>query len=372
MTFIYRQKFLPFLFAIFLVAIAFFISSFEYSGCQDMSSNQLLLGLDHYSNNDYTIDKQRGVHVFGRLDSNSLGPIMRSNFDWVTFVPYAGMNEYDSPSLRIHRGGEERIRRRDSMWRNNIKMVHEAGMKVFLKPHIWIGRSGNGKWRSDIDPEGEDWKTWSESYREFILYYAKLAASANADMYCIGTELAILSVKRPEFWIELIEDVREIYSGELTYAANWYKEYDRITFWDKLDYIGIQAYFPLSKKEYASVPDISKGWQKYLGEIEEVHNRFGKKVLFTELGYKSTNDSAVKPWEWMDYSEENREKLSTQTQANCYEAFFDSVWHNDWFAGVHIWQWRSQYERSGGEENLDFTPQRKPAETVITKGFEKS
>ena len=316
-------------------------------------------------------DRQKGVHVFGRLDTNSMEPIVRSNFNWVTFVPYAGMNAYDSPSLRIHRGDSERKRRRDSMWCNNIKMVHDSGMKVFLKPHIWIRQSENGKWRSDIDPEGdENWKTWRESYREFILYYAELAERANADMFCIGTELAALSTKRPDFWLELIAEVRSIYSGELTYAANWYKEYDRITFWDKLDYIGIQAYFPLSKKEYASVSEISKGWQKHLDEIESVHNKYGKKVLFTEMGYKSTNDSAVKPWEWMDYSEQQKEKLSTETQANCYEAFFNSVWPKEWFAGVHIWQWRSSYYKSGGEENLDFTPQRKPAESVIAKGFE--
>ena len=50
-----------------------------------------------------------------------------------------------------------------------------------------------------------------------------------------------------------------MYSGKLTFGANWYLEYEDVTFWDDLDYIGIQAYFPLTKKENQGVDELVKG-----------------------------------------------------------------------------------------------------------------
>ena len=182
-------------------------------------------------------------------------------------------------------------------------------------------------------------------------------------MFCIGTEFSRLSVEKPVFWKNLIREVRKIYSGKITYAANWYEEYEGIEFWEDLDFIGIQAYFPLVNKEYPSVEEISKGWNKYLPSVKSVSKKYKRRVLFTELGYKSTSDSAVRPWEWVDEQEIRRKKtFSGETQSNCYLAFFDRVWSEDWFAGVHIWQMRSDFkERKGPKQNLDFEPQGKPA-----------
>ena len=119
-----------------------------------------------------------------------------------------------------------------------------------IKPHIWILQPSEGMWRADIYPNNEaDWETWQASYRDFILRYARVAERAQAEMFCIGTEFSRLTTEKPEFWNDLIQSVREVYAGEITYAANWYEEFEKIPFWDDLDYIGIQAYFPLTKKQ---------------------------------------------------------------------------------------------------------------------------
>ena len=114
-------------------------------------------------------------------------------------------------------------------------------------------------------------------------------------MYCVGMELTRLSIEKPEYWRSLIADVRKVYSGKLTYAANWYKEYDRVEFWDDLDYIGVQAYFPLTKKDAPSVDDVSKGWKKYIPDMESIALQYKKPLLFTEIGYKSMLGTAEKP-----------------------------------------------------------------------------
>lgn len=315
--------------------------------------------------------KQRGAHVFGIVDTTNFQPLIQNNLEWVTMVSWGFQDDYDSPEMTHHNGDSLYMKQHDLHWIKRIELVHAAGFKVFFKPHLWVNAPSPGKWRSDIFPTNEEnWELWKKSYRNFILRYAKVAKQANAEMFCIGAEFSRLSVEKPLFWKNLIQEIRGIYSGKITYAANWYDEYEKITFWDQLDYIGIQAYFPLVKNEYPSVQQISKGWDKYLPALKSIHKKYNRKVLFTEMGYKSTANSAIKPWEWIENPSEEEKSISLETQANCYEAFFNIVWKNDWFAGVHIWQLRSDFLDNDGYGNMDFTPQGKPAEDIIAKGFE--
>lgn len=315
--------------------------------------------------------KQKGVHFFSVEDSTNLQPLFQYNLEWITMVSWAFQDDYDSPMVSHHNGDSLYIWKHDSSWVNRIALVREAGFKVFLKPHLWINSPSNGTWRSDIFPNNEeDWKLWQESYRHFIIRYAKVAQRGQAEMFCIGVEFSRLAVEKPLFWKQLIQEIRSIYDGKITYAANWYKEYENITFWEDLDYIGVQAYFPLVSNEYPGVQQISKGWNQYLPTMEALSKKYHRKILFTEMGYKSTADSAIKPWEWVEHPARKNSVVSMETQANCYQAFFDTVWKKDWFAGVHIWQMRTDYNKKNRYYQLDFIPQGKPAEHIITKGFE--
>lgn len=316
-------------------------------------------------------NKQRGMHVFGKIDSTSFPPLIKNNVEWITLVPFGDQKDFDSPEVRFHHPERNTFANIDSLWSRNIRLIHQHGFKVFFKPHIWIYDPSGGKWRSDIFPSNEEnWQTWEKSYRDFILLYAQIAEKNNVEMFCIGTEFTRLTIEKPDFWKSIIQEVRKVYSGKITYAANWFEEFEKITFWDELDYIGVQAYFPLVKNKNPTTAQIEKGWKKHLSTLKKAHQKFDKKIIFTELGYKSTNDSAIEPWSWIDYSSNLYKPVSTETQVNCYDAFFNTVWKKEWFAGVHIWQWHTS-EKDGGKDDLDFTPRKKPAENIIAKGFRK-
>lgn len=314
--------------------------------------------------------KQKGAHVFGIMDTTDFNPFKENNIEWITLVPWGFQDHHESPEIS-HRGKDSLMARKyDSTWVSRISLVRNAGFKVFVKPHIWIDNTFNGKWRSDIFPTSQEhWEIWSSGYRDFILRYAGIAEKAGAELFCIGTELSRLSVEKPAFWRKLILDVREIYSGEITYAANWNKEFEAVEFWDQLDYIGIQAYFPLVKVNYPSTEQLMAGWENHIPKLEGVHKRFNRDILFTEMGYKSTANGGVRPWEWAEEPAAKANRFSAETQANSYRAFFNSVWGRDWFAGVHLWQMRTDYTLYEEALQLDFTPQGKPAEAVITRGF---
>ena len=102
-------------------------------------------------------------------------------------------------------------------------------------------------------------------------------------------------------WRELISKVRKEFSGKLLYAAN-FDQYHEVEFWDALDYMGINAYFPLrdpnaSKTEFRS--SVEEGWESAFGQIVQFRkeNKLDNKpVIFSELGYTFRKDCTIEPW----------------------------------------------------------------------------
>ena len=321
--------------------------------------------------NLYTADKkQRGIHFFGNSkDTLSYETLKTHNIEWITIVPFLSQENHDKPSFRT------RSRQNDSTpkyqrWRNLKQFSDTYGFKIMLKPHIWLSNTTNGVWRSNIKMSTQaEWDDWFTDYSAYILDYAALAEELNIELFCIGTELHTPAIEQPEQWRTLIKQVRNIYSGKLTYGANWDKEIIDIPFWEDLDFIGVQAYFPIAEHNNPDLEELEQGWKKHFKLLESLHQKYNKPILFTELGYKSTSDAGIKPWEWDTLGNRFYKKISKRTQALCYQAFFNTVWQQSWFEGVHLWEWQSR-SRSNGNNNA-FTIQNKPALNVVAKGFGK-
>jgi hypothetical protein len=316
------------------------------------------------------IEKQKGAHVFRFRDSLKADYYHQMNIEWITMVAWGFQHDYQSDFVRHYRGDSTEIIERNLRWVNKINKIKEKGFKVFVKPHVWLDTTPEDTWRSDIYPvTKEGMIKWQNDYKEFILRYARIAEEADADMFCVGAELTRLSLEQPEYWENLIDEIKSVYSGELTYAANWYEEYENIRFWDKLDYIGVQAYFPLSDKVYPSYEELEIGWERHLSSLKGVSKQYERPIIFTEIGYKSHSEAGMKPWEWTNYSNPDTTKYSEETQYNCYKAFYNKVWNEKWFYGAHLWQFRENYRKN--EYDMDFSPQEKLAEKVIQEGFQK-
>ncbi len=276
---------------------------------------------------------------------------------YAAVMPFGFIREKESPEI---------IFDTDRQWfgetrqgaRQYIELLHENGIRVMLKPQLWIWR---GLFTGDLEMQTEaDWKRLEWQYADFILTYAQLAEETGVRLFCIGTELGAFVKNRPAYWKWLIRSVRERYSGQLTYAANW-DEYDRISFWQDLDLIGIDAYFPLSEARSPGVSELRAGWGRWKSEIRNVQQKVGRPVLFTEFGYRSMDFTAKKPW-LVDRSEEG---VNLEAQAHAKQAIFEEFWPEDWFAGGFVWKWFVHHAQAGGPEDNRFTPQNKPAEAVI-------
>jgi hypothetical protein len=226
---------------------------------------------------------------------------------------------------------------------------------VTLKPQLWA-RGFTGDIAFD---DTADFERWFEHYRRWVLHYARLAELHRVDLLVIGTELGGVS-GREAAWRGLIADVRRVYSGLLTYAANWDGEFEALPFWDALDTLGLNMYFPLAAANETPQHD-SPRVQELVKKIGALARRHNKKVLFTEVGYPSTAKAAVEPWT------EDGGSLSVELQSQCYETVFEAFSPQPWFAGLYWWKWPSHGRGSPHEGN--YSPLGKPALDVVERWY---
>lgn len=252
----------------------------------------------------------------------------------------------------------------DADLRHAIATAHRLRMKVMLKPHVDLP-DGEGHWRGDIGTGFSDaqWTAWFTIYTKMLVYYATLARRNSVDMLCVGTELEGTSDREAE-WRAVIAAVRAVYKGPLVYAGNWDGEAARIRFWDALDYIGVDAYYPLSEQCGASVDALKQGWAVGLKEMTDLHEKWQKKVLLTEAGFRSVYGACREPWEW-----QTSPTLDLLEQANGYQATFETLWAQPWLAGIFWWDWEADLS-VGGPNDRGYTPWEKPAAAIVKQYYQ--
>jgi hypothetical protein len=176
-----------------------------------------------------------------------------------------------------------------------IQTASSLGMRVILKPHV---DCACGTWRGEIGTQftsEAEWSAWFQSYTAYIVAMAQLSQQNGVALFNIGTELTA-TTNRTSDWLNVIAAVRSVFTGPLTYGANWGEEPLQIQFWSALDYIGIDAYYPL-----ATVPDpaysvIVANWAPIIAVMADLASYWNRSIIFTEIGYRSYALAAVEPF----------------------------------------------------------------------------
>jgi hypothetical protein len=250
---------------------------------------------------------------------------------------------------------------------NGINYVKSKGMKAAFNMFI---DCNCGAWRAEINPT--DRNQFFNSYSTVVQKYAKIAQANGIDFINLGTEMASLSnpgvnIQNTQKWRDLIRNTRSNYSGKLTYGGNWgapYEEMSKIEFWNDLDFIGISAYFDLSKDETPSVDTLKTAWANIESTtLQPLVNRWNKPIVFTEMGYRSVNQAGNSPGDWSRPA-----YFMEDGQANAFDALFSFFNTKTYLAGVNVWDISSD-PNYGGQGNVDYTFVNKKAENIIKKWF---
>jgi hypothetical protein len=261
----------------------------------------------------------------------------------------------------------------DASLTQGILNAEADGLSVVIKPAI----SGlDHTMSSSLAPA--DVAAFFASYKAEIVHLAEIAQATGVKTFAIGNELGGLSTAPYlAYWTDIIQSVRAVYSGQLTYAAATDEIY-KVSFWNQLDVIGANVYPPLAVPGTPTVQDIVDAWHEAppanawwaptfedmspYDFIQSIAQQYGKPVLMTEAGYLS-----------VDYNGEISGVsglaglLDVQEQADAYQAFFQ-VWGpaaGSWLQGVEFWNW----DLDGNYSPNGFSPMGKPAQAIVTAYF---
>jgi hypothetical protein len=242
-------------------------------------------------------------------------------------------------------------------------LLKDEGFEITFYPFIFVDTLEQ-TWRGSIKADSDSGiEHFLNEYSKFILHYASLEYQGTKlkDLlsgFIIGTELESLTKYRSpttkEFkfvdgLVKLAAASREILgkNTEISYAANWseyamdnngWRHLDKLWADKNIDYVGIDAYFPLlpmaMDQSLLTPEDIMRGWQSGLnydyyldaGVEKELSPEYalqnlahwwshahknpdgtfsewepkGKKIVFTEAGYTSVDHTATEPWAYVN------------------------------------------------------------------------
>ncbi|WP_245539756.1 glycoside hydrolase family 113 [Psychroflexus tropicus] len=297
------------------------------------------------------------------IDQNQAKELKQTGSNFIAVMPYAFMPKADTPQLFFDNeqqwngetlGGIE----------SDIQTLKTQGLKIMVKPHIWVG-SGTFTGKIAMSSEAH-WKAFESQYKQYILAFAQLAEENDVELFCLGTELNSFAIQRKDFWCDFITEVSTVYSGKLTYAENW-DSYDNVGFWDSLDFIGIDAYFPISEERTPSTKNIKSSWFVLKRDLKAFSQSLQTKILLTEYGYRSMDYAGKQPW---DSSREER-PVNQTAQLNLLKGLHESLWDEGWFAGGFLWKWFPNFNESGKRHQNRFTVQGKRSESYLKSFYSR-
>ncbi|MEZ4392282.1 MAG: hypothetical protein R3A48_14430 [Polyangiales bacterium] len=302
-----------------------------------------------------------GVGYGTPASAEALDELAALGCNWVSVTPFGRMWSNRDPAVRMD--FEAPFAENREAVKRVIAQAHARGMRVLLVPHIWTDTGG---WRGEIafdDPR--DWARWFAAYARFVAQWARVAEEAHADMLSVAVEMCSSS-GRPE-WGGVIDAIRREYSGLLTYSANW-DEADRVTFWDRLDVIGVQAFYPLAQHPGASLDELRRAALERADLVERWALREQRPVMFTEFGYTARTDPTLRPWEWPDGMTDVR--VDARAQAEGYRALLEAFVPRPWFVGGFVWRYYANPMDSSQEAPWGFSPRGREGEQVLRELYD--
>jgi len=279
-----------------------------------------------------------------------LWEMAREGFTHVTLVTQWAQGDIRSSSI----SAEHPEASPAELVRRVIRRAHALKLKVLLFPILWVELRSEGEWRGALKPrEPERW--WAR-YQGLMVEHARLAAEEQVWGLSVGSELSSLEGEEAR-WRALIKSIRARFSGLLTYSANW-DHYDQVPFWDALDLIGISAYYELASSPESEGEELRRSWAQVRWALHDWYERSGLKapLFFTELGYPSHAEGAMRPWH-----DQASQVVDLEVQRAAFSAFREAWREDSMLLGASLWTWWGL----GGPHDAWYTLRGKPVMSEV-------
>ena len=312
------------------------------------------------------------VFFLAGRQNNGTDIVDRTNANWLAMSPLIPLSQQNSGDFRPY---EFPVSEETFKMRRAIEKVLSSGVQnILLKPLTsFVAISDSNFWGDFFLETEAEWQEMEKAYTELFLGFAALSDEfPQVDMLSIGNELREFATRRPDFFKGLIARLRAEYPNlKLTYSANW-DEYESITFWEDLDYLGVNSYFPLVDAKTPQVEEIKEAFLPIKNDILSVARRSGVPVLFTEYGFRSIDHGLRRPWD--NGPNQVGVNVNLEAQANAYIAFYETFWDEPWVAGGFFWEWFVEVDLNNpgfrSNENGWYI-NGKPTEAVVREQYSK-
>ncbi len=220
-----------------------------------------------------------------------------------------------------------------------VRAAHAKGLHVFVVPLMGVDEKGGWAGSIQLSSRTQE-QAWFDSYWNTYKPYVVAAAQEGVDQMAIATECSWLQENAPAaLWNQLIDRIRGVYAGTLTYDMNWYPVNQAIPSWysnQNIGMIGVSSYIPLTDVSTRIDPkDMAALWKQKIGSIlDSISTRAGKPVLISEIGYRNSTNALYHSWE-----QDSTLPLDPAEQAGAYDAALTNAIGDQRIAGIFFWGW---------------------------------
>ena len=274
-----------------------------------------------------------------------------------------------------------------------VAAAKAEGLQVVLKPQLVVhdpafDQYNSASWINMVNPDLtiSNPDAFFAAYKAHILDWARLAQAQGADVLSIGNEM--VAATKPQYtayWNDIIDAVRGVYGGQLTYAALApvavgapVNEITQIGFWDRLDVAGFDVFPSLTSNTDPTVAELKAGWrdaqvfgqqQDYVEFLGRMAAHVGKPVIFTETGLPSFDGASDRIATSDGFIGTGARAADQGEQADWWQAFFETwaVSKPAWLQGV--WLINNDPGRLGTYYDQNYNIDGKLAEAVVTAWF---
>ncbi len=341
------------------------------------------------------------TYLFQNHLISTINSMQQNNASWVVYDNYNSYHQMNPPLIGSYPNPSPKTFRDalDEELETMIKTAHDKGLKFALmselnydvaKGPFTTWEENQTFWESSVailtqmgenldqptNQQNTYWDQWFVQYTKFILSNAVAAQNYGADMLIIGKQIeGAVQQGNTARWEKLIRQVREVYTGPISYAAWTSNEYTQLAdagFLSSLDYITIYMYNPIADSKNPSVAELKESFETILDrQAEYYYQKTGKKIVLL-TPFQSRDFGANQ--EWFEPAapapDIQRDDL---IQAKMYEALFQAIADEEYIEAVWTWGYwwlEDDFKREdGGEAGFDKSSsvRNKPAAEVIRK-----
>ena len=249
--------------------------------------------------------------------------------NYISFCPRLAMAE--KTSTTITRTTD------DTLLQTYIDYAISKGLKIILKPHIFI-TNGNLGGSSNIQPS--DTSLWIKSLQDNLVYYYTLLGN-KISIISISNECTNQNDKNYSDWVNLINTLKNLNSNILTTVATTDIGMLTNVVYPIVDIIGCNLYIGLRGDKNTSSYELKKSVyndytysKDFISTLLNYSKQYNKPILITEVGCLPFTESLHTPGRW---SYASGTPIDEDIQVVYYKTVLPTYLESQAFLGCSVW-----------------------------------